>query len=152
ERVCQPIQREKEAHACQVPLASRPARSPNRECDRMSEPQEPSPPQKKAVFIPGQPLPRLWKTEPEPDEEPDESGTNHTGKKSSKGGDTISSQAARKVKSTSGTAGRLKAGPGATGEGGNRVKKVLLEETPALDTYESRRRARLIVSGLSLAC
>ena len=31
-------------------------------------------------------------------------------------------------------------------------KKVLIEETPTLDTYETRRRARLIIGTLSVAC
>src|SRR5262249_33433099 len=30
--------------------------------------------------------------------------------------------------------------------------KVLLEDTPSLDTYESRRRARMIMSALTIAC
>ena len=31
-------------------------------------------------------------------------------------------------------------------------KKVLIEETPALDTYEARQRARLVLGGLVAAC
>ena len=31
-------------------------------------------------------------------------------------------------------------------------KKVLLEETPTFDTYETRRRARFLMGGLSAAC
>src|SRR5262245_4188351 len=59
----------------------RSAPSPNRECDRMSEteydlqpsdhdlqPLDPEP----IRHVPGQPLPRLWKTEPDPEEESDE--------------------------------------------------------------------------------
>jgi len=31
-------------------------------------------------------------------------------------------------------------------------KKVLIEETPTLDTYESRRRARFLIAGLTASC
>ncbi len=78
ERVRQPIMRRwgrrRQPGARRQESPPGPARSPNRECDRMSETQEPRPPQKdKIPFVPGQPLPRLWKTEPDPEEDPDES-------------------------------------------------------------------------------
>ena len=32
------------------------------------------------------------------------------------------------------------------------IQKVLIEETPTFDTYETRRRARLIMGALGVAC
>jgi sulfatase modifying factor 1 len=72
-----------------------------------------------------QPMPRLWKSEPEPPEE-----------------DAAPAKELSK-------AAKAKGSP-ATDEKGE--KKVLIEETPTFDTYETRRRARLIMGALGVAC
>jgi hypothetical protein len=118
----------------------------------LEQDQEPEGPKKKAS-ISGQPLPRLWKTEPEPDEELDENGAEPSLKKASKGDDKATSQATPKAKSASGKAGKSKKTTKASAQPGEKKeKKVLLEDTPSLDTYESRRRARLIMGALTVAC
>jgi sulfatase modifying factor 1 len=95
-----------------------------------------------------QPMPRLWKSAGEPAEE-DSQGS----KKARKDGESETSKSASK--STSGSAkGKTKSAKekGSSTADDKSEKKVLLEETPALDTYESRRRARLIMGTLSTAC
>ncbi|HZW34078.1 MAG TPA: SUMF1/EgtB/PvdO family nonheme iron enzyme [Isosphaeraceae bacterium] len=114
----------------------------------MAEPQEPQRPKTKAP-IAGQPLPRLWKTEPDPDEEPDANGAEPSRKKASKSDTTAASAAPAKAKSPSKKRSQSKSTQAATPKG---EKKVLLEDTPALDTYETRRRARLIMGALIVAC
>jgi formylglycine-generating enzyme len=95
-----------------------------------------------------QPMPRLWKAEPDPTEE-----EAPPAKKSTKDGDT---EPPRKSSDSKGSVakGNSKAakgkGPPATDENGE--KKVLIEETPTFDTYETRRRARLIMGALGAAC
>ncbi len=125
----------------------------------MSETQDSEPDRKNkpAPFAPGQPLPRLWKTEPEPDpEEPsDESLETPDGKKkkakasrSPAGTDSFA-----KARSSSGKkpekakpARKVQIDP-ETGQ-----KRVLIEETPRFDTIESRQRVRLVVGGLIAFC
>jgi sulfatase modifying factor 1 len=96
----------------------------------------------------GQPMPRLWKSAPEPAEE-DFKGS----KKSRKDGETVTSKSSSKSQTTN-AKGKTKSakGKGSTAADDKSEKKVLLEETPALDTYESRRRARLIMGSLTAAC
>ena len=93
-------------------------------------------------------MPRLWKSEPEPTE--DEAPP---AKKSSKGGESEPSGKSSDSKAST-AKGKIKAakakGSPPTDENGE--KKVLIEETPALDTYETRRRARLIMGALGVAC
>ena len=110
------------------------------------EDEEPPEPATKPKSV--EPMPRLWKSEPEPTEE-----VAPAAKKSSKGGETEPSR--KSIDSRAATA-RVKAkaakakGPPATDENGE--KKVLIEDTPALDTYETRRRARLIMGALGVVC
>ncbi len=95
-----------------------------------------------------QPMPRLWKSEPESAEE-----EAPPAKKSSKGGESEPSR--KSSDSTASTAkGKIKAakGKGSPPTDENGEKKVLIEDTPALDTYETRRRARLIMGALGVAC
>jgi len=89
-------------------------------------------------------LPRLWKSEPESTEEESTST-----KKARKEGDDESSQSSAKSRAPA-SKGKTKSakGQGSSPAGGKAEKKVLIEDTPALDTYESRRRARLIMGGL----
>ncbi len=82
------------------------------------EPQEP--PKKTTNSV--QPMPRLWKSEPEPTEE-----------------DSRYAKKSRKNLESDSTDEKSE-------------KKVLIEETPTLDTFDSRRRARLIVGTLISAC
>jgi len=95
----------------------------------------------------GQPLPRLWKTEPEEDEEEAKPGEKPSkdqevspppAKKTLPGGTTRSR----------GTGSQLKAKAKSSDKDGERSNKVLVEQTPAFDTYEARQRGRLIMGGL----
>jgi formylglycine-generating enzyme required for sulfatase activity len=111
--------------------------------------QEPEPP--KSAREPVKPLPRLWKTEPDPSEDDDE-GLDQSAKKSSKAIDAAPSPSPAKPKSARVKSKNAKGKePPVAGENSDK-KKVLLEDTPSLDTYESRRRARLLMGGLSAAC
>jgi formylglycine-generating enzyme len=91
-----------------------------------------------------QPMPRMWKAEPEPDEEESRSArksrNDRESEPSKKSGDPKPSTGSSKSRSS-----KAKVAP-ATDEKGER--KVLIEETPTLDTYETRRRARMIMGGL----
>src|SRR5580693_2531924 len=91
------------------------------------EPQEPKSTPKTA-----QPMPRLWKSEPEPTEEaapPAKTSTRASETESSKkSSDSKASTAKVTLKAT-----KAKGTP-ATDENGE--KKVLIEETPVFDTYE----------------
>ncbi len=110
------------------------------------EPRQPKPP-----VTPVQPLPRLWKTEPDEDEEEELKEAAEAKKKQEAAAqsaqETVRSaevcQRARKAKPK-----ESKKSPGAEGS----EKKVLVEETPALDTYEARRRGRLITDALVVGC
>ncbi|MGA2706367.1 MAG: SUMF1/EgtB/PvdO family nonheme iron enzyme [Isosphaeraceae bacterium] len=109
------------------------------------EPRQPKPP-----VMPGQPLPRLWKTEPDEDEEEELKEAAEAKKKqeaAQSAKETVRSaevrQRARKAKPK-----ESKKSPGDEGS----EKKVLVEETPALDTYEARQRGRLIVGALVASC
>ena len=79
--------------------------------------------------------PRLWKAEPEPTEE-----ESPPAKKSSKDGDDRTVQEIERFQGV----GRERKDEISQGEGTGRRrmkrgKKVLIEETPTLDTYETRR-------------
>jgi formylglycine-generating enzyme required for sulfatase activity len=102
----------------------------------MSDSAEPKPSKGEKTF---KPMPRLWKSPPEEAEDDSPSAKKGSdGKKSSKKG---------KAAATSST-GKSKSSKKAAAAGENDGKKVLLEETPALDTVESRQRVRLIVGGV----
>jgi sulfatase modifying factor 1 len=112
----------------------------------VTEPRQP-----KAPLTPGQPLPRLWKTEPDEDEEAERKAAAEEKKKQEE------SQAQAKKTVRSGETRKrpakekLKESKKATGGDGSE-KKALVEETPALDTYQARQRARLIVGVLVASC
>ena len=79
-------------------------------------------------------------------------GPDQSAKKSSKAIDAAPSASPTKPKSSGVKSKKTKGKePPAAGENSDK-KKVLLEDTPSLDTYESRRRARLLMGGLSAAC
>jgi formylglycine-generating enzyme required for sulfatase activity len=96
----------------------------------------------------GQPLPRLWKEEPdEPDEKPGLTGEKNKEAKSADGKKaTRSDDENRRVRKSKSKPSKAPEDP----EGNER--KALVEETPALDTYEARQRARLLVGGLVGSC
>jgi len=110
---------------------------------------------------PGQPLPRLWKAEPEP--EADEPGARKSRKErlaeekeaanANKGSDQAATPASPRPKKQeaskpgpTGSAKREAAGSKPRPKG----KGVLIEETPELDTYETRQRVRALV-GIAVA-
>ncbi len=115
----------------------------------MSETEEPEPSNR--ARKPVQPLPRLWKAEPEPSDDaaPADVGGD-AAKKPRKDDLAAQSKSSSKSKSAGGKAGSGKRKASSDAKNGSE-KKVLIEETPSLDTYESRRRARLILGGLSTA-
>ncbi len=83
---------------------------------------------------PAKPLPRMWKAEPEPEddaEDPKRSRTKPSGNAKSR-----PQTAPAKAK----TSKANEADPDAP-------KKVLIEDTPRFDTVESRQRARLLIGG-----
>lgn len=109
-------------------------------------------------YIPGQPLPRLWKAEPEPDADAAESAgpAEKKQKKATKGPAVAASasESATKPRAAS-PADKPKPKPQKKKQevkGENGEKRVLKEETPAFDTVESRQRARLIMGGLIMFC
>ena len=100
---------------------------------------------------PAKPLPRLWKAEPEPEEADADPGSKPSAKKSKKTGDApATAKAAGGSKAAAGKSKKSAKGKSEPDEKGE--KRVLKEETPTLDTYESRRRVRLMVGGLTGAC
>jgi sulfatase modifying factor 1 len=112
----------------------------------MSETEEPESP--KRGRKPVKPLPRLWKTESESDEGGAPSDGSSRDPKKARNGDeksaAKSSASAKPAKAQSKSA-KAKA---ASGKGEPSEKKVLKEDTPTLDTYESRQRARIIMGTL----
>ena len=118
----------------------------------MSETEEPTPSKKPKAA--GQPLPRLWKTESEDDEgeiplEPDRPGADRATKKTGRDTEAAPSKSSAKSKAPAGKSQKSRA-PAL--EEDKKGKKVLVEETPALDTVESRQRARMIMGALIVAC
>ena len=105
----------------------------------------------KAPNKPVQPLPRLWKTEPDPDEEEELKEAAEAKKKQA-----AAEQAAQeKAQAAEARLRARKAKPNEpkkppSGEGSE--KKVLKEDTPALDTYQARQRGRLIIGLLIGSC
>ncbi len=115
------------------------------EYDLADVPEEPR--KAKPPVVPEKPLPRLWKTEPDEDEAPAEESNAKKEEPPPEVKKPVRTPEVRK-RSRPGTAkeGRSPAG----GDGSD--KKVLVEETPALDTYEARQRARLILGVLVTSC
>jgi len=110
--------------------------SPNEyELADVPEPEPTPPPMPKPTLpgTPGQPLPRLWKTEPDDDE-------------------PVS--AIENLRSEAEPAPRRRSRPargGSKPKGKPEEKKGLVEATPSLDTHEGRQRGRLVVGALILA-
>jgi formylglycine-generating enzyme required for sulfatase activity len=112
----------------------------------MSESEEPKRPKpsRKAE----EPLPRHWKVGESPDSAPGQLASEEAGKKAPTGADAAPPKSPSKAKRAAQSKKQAardwfdSRAPGG--------KKVLVEETPKLDTYESRQRARLMVGGLSI--
>ena len=98
-----------------------------------------------------QPLPRLWKAEPDPTGEPSAESARPVKKVAKGGEDKPAAKAAPKPKAKA-NAPKPKPKRPPIDDGDGTEKRVLIEETPALDTYEARQRARLIVGGLGTLC
>ena len=100
----------------------------------------------------GQPLPRLWKGEPDPSEKPEETDPGRPLKKTAKGGNEDKpspKKASTKVKAT---APKPNPKPRPADDGDETDKKVSSRPSPRFDTIEARQRARLIVGGLGVFC
>jgi sulfatase modifying factor 1 len=90
----------------------------------------------------GQPLPRMWKSEPEPEAElPGE-------RKSRK--ERLAEEKEAAARASGKEEPRPKQKPGAKKSGkkeeGRKAKGALIEATPEMDTYEARQRTRLMIS------
>ncbi len=115
----------------------------------MADGDEPIRPRPPVPTKPGQPLPRLWKTEPDPEPEDDKPATDRrsrTAREKAEKAEAEKPKAKSKAK-----AKREPERKASKGAGPSKGKGVLLEETPELDTYESRQRVRLLVGGLIAA-
>ena len=100
----------------------------------MVEPYDPIPPKRSEP----PPLPRLWKNLPEPEEPIEAVPANAKPKRSQGEADAGKGGSQTRGKKKKKTEDVLDDGTGAT----------KLEETPVLDTYEARQRARWIIGGL----
>ncbi|AMV38601.1 SUMF1/EgtB/PvdO family nonheme iron enzyme [Planctomyces sp. SH-PL62] len=111
------------------------------EPDRLdSEP--PPPPKPTAPRVPGQPLPRMWKSEPDdapvrPAASPKPRAAEPPPPPSRRGAPAAEGGSTRKT--------GLKPKPDLNEKG---EKKVLIEDTPVFDTYETRQRVRLATGGM----
>ncbi len=92
------------------------------------------------------PIPRLWKSPPEETDDAVPKGIK----------DGAAKKTSKKAKGSAATStgkslvGKTKGAKKSADTGDKEEKKVLLEETPALDTVESRQRVRLIVGGVGV--
>jgi formylglycine-generating enzyme required for sulfatase activity len=121
----------------------------------MSETEEPQPTQqdKKVPYVPGQPLPRLWKTEPDPEEDSQESLEGTDSKKASRTKDKpVVAGASSNARNSTRKSDKAKAAKKKAREGEDGEKRVLIKETPAFDTIESRQRVRMTIGGLMVFC
>ncbi|MGC8639380.1 MAG: SUMF1/EgtB/PvdO family nonheme iron enzyme [Isosphaeraceae bacterium] len=108
----------------------------------------PEPPPKRPVAPTEKPLPRLWKTESDDDE--DAIGPRKDKPESADGEAKKSARRSSEVRRRSRTEKEKNTRKTAPATGVE--KRVLIEDTPALDTYEARQRARWLVGGLVAAC
>jgi formylglycine-generating enzyme len=94
-----------------------------------------------------QPLPRLWKSSESPPTDGNEAASEPGEKKARTQGQGAASKASSKAKKAESKKQAARDWFESRSSGGG--KKVLVEDTPALDTYESRQRVRLLIGGLS---
>jgi formylglycine-generating enzyme required for sulfatase activity len=111
----------------------------------LAEVPEPHPPRPTSPAA--KPLPRLWKTGPDDCDEEASAATARGKQEDAEAKQPVHSAEARRPRGVKSTDGK-KAPSGEDSE----PKKVLVEDTPVLDTYEVRQRARLIVGGLGASC
>ena len=111
----------------------------------------PEPSRPRAPVTPGQPLPRLWKSEPDEDEEEELRAAAEAKKKQEAAAQSAMEAAAAAEARQRARTAKLKETKKPSGGAGSE-KRVLVEETPALDTYEARQRGRLIIGALIAAC
>ncbi len=108
--------------------------------DNPTRPRPPTPP------APGQPIPRLWKADPEPDDteaSPRKSRKERLAEEKEKAEEA---RAPAKSKAKDGSKGKAK-----SAKGEKKPKGALIEATPESETYEARQRARLLIGGGMLA-
>lgn len=109
------------------------------------DPIRPRPPAPPRLPTPGQPMPRVWKAEPEPeadDAPPRKSRRERLAEEKEAANPKAAPNAKPKAKAKPG---------GSTGKAGKDVKKPkgrLIEETPEFETHEARQRVRLMIGGL----
>jgi sulfatase modifying factor 1 len=109
----------------------------------MAEGENPNRPRPPVPPVAGQPLPRMWKSEPEPEvEQPRE-------RKSRKERLAEEKESAEEATAKDAARAKKKAGPKKTGKKDEpkKPKGALIEPTPEMDTYEARQRVRMIVGG-----
>ena len=98
---------------------------------------------------PGQPLPRMWKSDPDDEPPPPARPTPRVESEPPPPRARVRSRSRESAEPTGGPTRRtgLKPKPELNDKG---EKKVLKEDTPVLDTYETRQRVRLATGGLML--
>ena len=111
----------------------------------------PEPRQPKKPVSPVKPLPRLWKTEPDEDEE-EELKEAAEAKKKQAAAEQSAQESARAAEARLRARKTKPKEPKQPAAAEGAEKKVLVEDTPALDTYEARQRGRLIIGGLIASC
>lgn len=116
-----------------IPLADEPESVPEDDGDELDLPRPARPP------APVQPLPRIWKVDPEPEDE------DEPRRKSRK------ERLAEEKEQRAGEKSRAAAKSSRKSRDGEKPKGVLLEETPESETYEARRRTRMVIGGALLA-
>ena len=95
----------------------------------------------------------MWKSGSDSDEDQDSPlpGRDQASKPASKSSGGAPSKASSKPKPSDGKAKKPKAKVFPDGDEKGE-KKLLVEETPSFDTYESRRRVRIMMGGVTVAC
>lgn len=109
------------------------------------EPKRPAPP----PGTPGAPLPRLWKTTPDDETEDDEDDLKSKKKKKAEPAPPPAAAKAKKRSPAGDKDRKSESRKGKDKPGGE--KGVLIEETPNLDTYETRQRVRIALGVGALA-
>lgn len=115
--------------------------------DESAEPEAPTLPKPPPPRGPGQPLPRMWKSEPDDDAPPPSKPAPRTKEEAPPPPPRRRSRGADEPAGGTGRKTGLKPKPELNEKG---EKKVLVEDTPVLDTYETRQRVRLATGGLFL--
>ncbi len=98
---------------------------------------------------PGQPIPRLWKADPEPEEDaaPTRKSRKERLAEEREKAAEVDSPAKSKAKAKGDAKGKGKA-KAKSGKDEPKRKGALIEATPESETYEARQRARLLIGGV----